>query len=140
MFLELLNEHYFEWNDLLEFRHCKILKKKNELSDIDVAFVEGAISPSKEEKELRKIRAASKKLVAVGACAVTGMPSACRNLFDSKTKKEIAPFLKLYNLSEKVEPLKTFVKVDAEIPGCPMDQGIFLSVLNNYLKEFGIRK
>ena len=138
MFVELLNDHYFEWKKVVEFRHCKMLKEKNELSDIDVAFVEGAVSSPHEENMLKEIRNASKKLVAIGACAVTGMPSGHRNLFDAKTKKEISKFLQMYHLNENVQPLKAFVKVDAEVPGCPMDTNRFLAVLNTYLKEFGV--
>jgi coenzyme F420-reducing hydrogenase gamma subunit len=139
IFLELLNEHYFEWKDLIDFVNCKMLKSKNELRELDVAFVEGAISTAHEEEMLKKIRTVAKKLVAVGACACTGMPSGHRNLFDEKRKKEIANFLAMYNLREKVQPLKYFVEVDGEIGGCPMREEQFIAVLEKYLREFGIK-
>ena len=34
--------------------------------------------------------------------------------------------------------MKEIVAVDAEVPGCPMDEAAFLSVLNKYLSEFGV--
>lgn len=140
VFVELLNEHYFEWKPLVEFVHCKILKSKNELKEMDVAFIEGAISSDHEEHKLKEIRNLAKKLVAVGACACTGMPSAHRNLFDAKRKKEITHFLQMYHLWEKVHPVKAFVQVDDEVTGCPMIESQFLAVMEKYLKEFGIKK
>jgi coenzyme F420-reducing hydrogenase gamma subunit len=75
IFVELLNKYYFQWKELIEFRHCKALKSVNKFGKFDVAFIEGAISTKREEDELVKIRKSSKKIVAVGACACTGMPS-----------------------------------------------------------------
>jgi coenzyme F420-reducing hydrogenase gamma subunit len=138
MFAEMLNDHFEEWSKLLEFRHCRVLKSKNELSDIDVAFVEGAIASDKDSEELRKIRANSRKLVAIGSCAVTGMPSAQRNMFDEKLKQEIKPIVEHFKLNEKAVPLKEVVQVDDNVPGCPMNEQIFLQVVTKYLKEFGV--
>lgn len=138
--VELLNDHYFEWKTLVEFVHCKVLKSKNELRGLDVAFIEGAIANDYEEEKLREIRKLAKKLVAVGACACTGMPAGHRNLFDAKKKKEISSFLKLYNQREKVQPIKDFVQVDDEVAGCPMVEAQFLTVLEKYLREFGIKQ
>lgn len=138
--LELMNERYFEWMKKIEFVHAKMLKSKNELKNLDVAFVEGAISGKKEEEDVRRIRDNTKRLVAVGACAVTGFPSAQRNNFTKEQMERIQPFLKLHRLNEKVEPVKKFVTVDAEVPGCPMDEKTFLAILDRYCAEFGIGK
>jgi coenzyme F420-reducing hydrogenase gamma subunit len=138
VFVELLNDHYFEWKEKIDFAHVKMLKSKNDMSNLDVAFVEGAISTDQEEKELKEIRANCKKLIAIGACAVTGLPSAQRNNFDEDTKKEIKPFLKSYGLWEKVKKLDEIVKVDVTVPGCPMDANLFLKTIEATFKEFGI--
>ncbi|MFH1182481.1 MAG: hypothetical protein V1702_05975 [Candidatus Woesearchaeota archaeon] len=138
MFAEMLNDHFEEWSKLLEFRHARILKSKNTMEGIDVAFVEGAIAKEKDAEELRKIRQNSKKLVAIGSCACTGMPSAQRNLFDEKLKQEIKPIIEHFKLNEKAVPLKDVVQVDDNVPGCPMNEEIFLQVLQKYLKEFGV--
>lgn len=140
IFTELLNDHYFEWKEQLEFVYCKVLKSKNELKEMDVAFVEGAISSDHEKKMLLKIRKLAKRLVATGACACTGMPSGHRNLFDAKKKKEISGVLRMYNLWENVMPLKEFVTVDDEVQGCPMVAVRFIMVLEKYLREFGIKQ
>jgi len=138
VFVELMNDNYFVWKDLVEFRHARVLKTKNELSDIDVAFVEGAIATAKDEEYLKQIRAVSKKLVAIGSCAVKGNPSAQRNDFDERKKKEIEPQIMRWGLNQKVKTLKEIVQVDDEVDGCPMSEERFLAVLTKYLKEFGV--
>jgi coenzyme F420-reducing hydrogenase gamma subunit len=139
IFVELLNQYYFEWKELLEFKHCKILKSKNKSGRFDVAFIEGAISTKKEEQELIEIRKKSKKLVAVGACACTGLPSGARNSFNPKTMERIAPFLRKHKLHKKVVPVNSVVNVDDSLPGCPMVQKQFLNLLERYLKEFKVK-
>lgn len=138
IFTELLNDHYVEWFKLIDFKSARVLKKSGEIKDIDVAFVEGAIANQKDEEELKKIRANSKKLVAIGACAMTGMPSAQRNDFSDALKKEIFPMVRFYGLKKKVQKLDELVTVDDKVPGCPMSEALFLNVLNKYLKEFGV--
>ncbi|HLC65686.1 MAG TPA: hypothetical protein VJI46_06205 [Candidatus Nanoarchaeia archaeon] len=139
IFTEMLNDHYAEWSKVIEFQHVRILKKNNMLKGLDVAFVEGAIASEKDAGKAKKIRDNCKKLVAIGSCAVTGMPSAQRNLFDEEKKKEIAFLLERFKLAEKVVPLSEVVKVDAQVPGCPMSENDFLAMLESCLKEFGIR-
>jgi len=138
IFIELMNNHFSEWEKLLDFKYCKLLKTKNELKDIDVAFVEGAISTFKEEEMLKQIRKESKKIVAIGSCAVNGSPSNQRNFFSEDTKSEIKFILDNFGHREKVSPLNEIVTVDDFVPGCPMDENKFLEVLNKYLKEFKV--
>lgn len=140
MMTELLNEYFFKWKEVLDIRYAKVLKTKNILDELDVAFVEGAISSQVQVERLKQIREKSKKLVAIGACAVIGLPSTQRNLFDEKTKAEIQPILDRFKYTEKVMKLDEVVAVDAVISGCPMDTDKFLEVLNNLLEEFGIKE
>jgi len=139
LFVELLNQNYFKWKEEVEFRHCRQLKTDNRHGKFDVAFVEGAISTKKEEDELKEIRKNSKRLVAVGACACTGLPSGQRNSFTPEMLKSIRPFLKAHELRDKIVPLSAIVKVDSLLPGCPMVPAQFLSLLDRYLVEFGVR-
>jgi len=138
IFIELLNNHFFDWEKLLDFKYCKLLKSKGDIKNLDVAFVEGAISTFKEEKRLKEIRKNCKKLVAIGSCAVNGSPSNQRNFFSEDTKKEIKMVLDEFGHREKVSPLNEIVKVDDNVPGCPMDENKFLELLNKYFKEFKV--
>lgn len=127
-----------EWKNLLDIKSALVLQKKSEIKDLDVAFVEGAITSQKQEKKLLEIRKESKRLVAIGACACVGMPSSQRNLFDQTTREEIINILIRFQYSDKVKRLSEVITVDDQVPGCPMDENIFLNVVNKYLKEFGI--
>jgi NAD-reducing hydrogenase small subunit len=136
IFVELMNDKFFEWREKIEFRHCKVLKTKNELKDLDVAFIEGAISTKKDLEMLKEIRKNCKKLVAVGACAITGMPAAQRNNFNQGTKKEIQFILDRFDHLDKVYPVGEIVKVDDTVPGCPIVPEKLNEVMNKYIAEF----
>lgn len=138
IFMEILNNFYREWKNLIDFRVISVMQKREDFADLDVAFVEGAITSDKQEKKLLEIRNKSKKLVAIGACACIGMPSAQRNLFDEKTKKEIENIIIRFQYAKRVRKLSEIVAVDDQVPGCPMDEKTFLAVIYKYLREFGI--
>ena len=135
IFTELLNDHWQVWKDKIEFVHALVLKKKNELKDLDIAFVEGAITTESQEVLLKQIRINSKKLVAIGSCACTGMPSAQRNWFNDEKKKEINNLLIRFKYADKVKRLKDIVQVDAEVNGCPMVEQVFLQVINDLISK-----
>ncbi len=138
---ELLNDHLDEWKKVVEFRHLKALKTKNEITGLDVAFIEGAISSESQAKEVEKIRANAKYVVAIGACACTGMPSASRNAFVSEEiNDKIKWYLSHFSYSKKVVKLDEVIKVDDSVQGCPMNAASFLEILTKYLKLFEIVK
>ena len=140
MFVEMLNQHFFEWKEKLEFRYCPLLKSRNNsFEGSDVTFVEGAIATKEDEEKLKMIREKSKRIVAIGSCACTGLPSAQRNSFDEPTRREIMIIVERFGHLEKVHPIKDIVKVDYQVPGCPMDERIFLSVLEKVLAEFEVK-
>ena len=135
--MELLNDRYFRWMDFLEICYSKVLRKRNDMTNLDIAFVEGAVASRQQEEELRKIRKNAKKLVAIGSCAVTGMPSAQRNEFTEKVKKEISFATSSSSYRKTVSPVHEVVPVDEGVPGCPMSEQAFLAVLQKLAKEFG---
>lgn len=136
MMTEVMNDHWQEWKQIFDFRHARVLQSKNVLDELDIAFVEGAIASEKQAQELREIRQKSKKLVAVGACAIVGMPSAQRNYFNEEQRKEIEFLLARFSALPKVLKVSEVVKVDMEIPGCPMDPADFLAKVNALVNEF----
>jgi len=138
LFTELLNDHFIEWSKVIEFQHVRILKKNNNIKGLDVAFVEGAIASKVDALKLQEIRKNSKILVSIGSCAINGMPSAQRNQFDPKTNKEIEFLIKRFNLSKNVKTVSDIVKIDDKVPGCPMNEEVFLKLINKYLKDFNI--
>jgi len=139
IFTELLNDHWREWKKLIDFRHARVLKSQNVLDELDVAFVEGALSSQAHIDKLKEIRQKSKKIVAVGSCAVVGLPSAQRNTFGPEDIEAIRePYLEKFKYLPKVLKLAEVVKIDAQLPGCPMDPKQFLKLVDEVLKEFKI--
>lgn len=136
---ELLNDHLDQWKGLVEFRHLKALKTTNSLEGLDVAFIEGAISSPTQAKEAQKIRDNSKYVVAIGSCALTGLPSASRNnLVSDKVNYKLYWYFSHFDYSDKVQKLTDVIKVDDQVAGCPMSPDLFISTLERYLKLFGI--
>ncbi|MFC1626827.1 hypothetical protein ACFL1P_01335 [Patescibacteria group bacterium] len=140
LFTEILNDHYKEWKKLIEFRSAIVLQKKETLSDIDVSFIEGAVTSQEQEDKVKKIRSVSKKVVAIGSCAVAGNPSNWRDTFDEKTREEIEPILVRFQYAPSVKKLADVIQIDDQVAGCPMQEQAFLTVVNKYLEEFGIVK
>lgn len=139
LFTELLNYHLDDWKKLVEFRYLKALKTNNFIENLDVAFIEGAISSKKQLDEVKKIRNNSKYVVAIGSCACTGMPSASRNDFgDKEINEKIKWYLSHFDYSDKVIKLSDAIKIDDIVDGCPMSVSVFLEILNKYLKLFKI--
>ncbi len=135
IFTELLNTRYQHWLKKIEFVHARIFKKDDtgDLQEMDIAFVEGAISSNRQEEKLKKIREKARVLVAVGACAVSGAPSNQRNFFNRDNLDEIKPILEKFQYKDKVLKISDVVKVDEIIPGCPMNEEIFLKLMEKYL-------
>lgn len=127
VFSELLNDHWLEWKKLIEITNARVLRTKNVMEDFDIAFIEGAIASPKHVEKLTEVRKLANKLVAVGACACTGMPSAQRNLFNPTQKANIQPLVDKFGSLPKVLKVSEVVKVDAEVPGCPMDPNDFVT-------------
>ena len=135
LFSELLNTHYDKWKKIIDIRTARILNKKEDTNDLDVAFVEGAIASQRDADKLKKIRKSSKILVAIGACACDGLPSSQRNNFNSKQRKEIEKEVKDFNLLKETVPLNKIVRVDEYVQGCPMNEQVFLQTLDKCIKK-----
>ncbi len=132
---ELMNEHWQEWKKLFDFKHARVLKSKNEWDNFDIAFIEGAVSSEEQIATVKKIRKLSIKVVAIGSCAVQGLPAGQRNNFTEGQQNAIAFLLKRFAALPKVLKVSEVIKVDAEVTGCPMDPNNFLQTVNNLIKK-----
>jgi coenzyme F420-reducing hydrogenase gamma subunit len=100
----------------------------------DVALVEGSVSTPAQLEELRSIRARSKKLVTIGACATAGGVQALRN------GRDVRGFIDaVYASPEYISTLDdstavaSHVAVDYELRGCPIDKQQLIEVLTAML-------
>lgn len=116
--------------EIIQFREA--MSERGE--DYAVVFVEGSITRESDEARLKAIRGKAAVLVALGACAHIGGINAIKNL---------APLdeVRRYVYGDKAEwfatyaarPLSAVVKVDAFIPGCPIDRNEFIKVVSAVL-------
>ncbi len=137
MFAEVLNDYFFEFKKHFNIIDASVFSSKRDLtSPVDIAFIEGASNSPEHTQGMKKIRARAKKVVAIGSCACTGMPSAHRNNFDADQKAEIGHLLEKFNFSDNVQKLTDIIPVDAQVPGCPMDLDKFMAAVNALLVEF----
>lgn len=120
--IELMNTRFFEYRERMEISNFRIMRTNRKIGKMDFAIIEGAISTESEKRKLLEIRKNAKKIVAIGSCAITGMPSAQRNFFDEEKKKRIKEQVVRLHQLKTIEPLKKYVKVDFQIPGCPCDK------------------
>jgi sulfhydrogenase subunit delta len=125
-FLDLLPE--------IELADFKQFEDLPEPPEYDISILEGCPITKKDLERLKKIREKSKVLVALGACACLGGIARIKNYGD---KKEIIRYV--YDNPEginnpDVHPLKEYVKVDLEIPGCPINGEEFLRIMKEFLE------
>jgi len=98
----------------------------------DVSLVEGSITTPADAERIREVRAASRYLVTIGACATAGGVQALRNF-----SEDLAPIV--YARPEYIDSLRTstpiaeHVPVDFELQGCPIDRRQLLEVIGALL-------
>ena len=89
--------------------------------DYDVALVDGNISRADEVERIKDIRAKAKVLVAMGSCACFGGVNQQKNRFEiDDVVKEV--YGEHAVETDKVRRIADVVKVDLEIPGCPVSK------------------
>lgn len=97
---------------------------------VDVALIEGSISTPDEEARIKRIRAAARHLVAIGACATSGGIQALRNL-PHEGDWVAAVYAKPEHIETlaQVRAISEVVKVDLELWGCPITSAQILAAL-----------
>ena len=127
--------------DIVEFREAM----SETAPRIDVAFIEGSINREMDADRLRKIRARSKLLVSLGACACNGNVQARSNLFapaqnlgkvygeDARDRVQTDPEHWPLWAHTRVRSIKEVVDVDYELRGCPMVKEEFLHLVKTLI-------
>jgi len=97
----------------------------------DIAIIEGCVTRSDEIDIVKDIRAKSKIVVAIGACACTGgIPSIADFIAPEKMKEHVyGNTVKRDFSSVKVSGIDKHIKVDYYLRGCPIDQDEFFALV-----------
>ncbi len=116
--------------EAVHISHFAEASSRLEPGPYDVALVEGSITTPEDRHRLLKLRAESKFLVTIGACATAGGVQALRNFADHQE------FMRsVYARPDYIEtlatstPISSHVKVDFELRGCPIDKHQLLEVI-----------
>jgi len=102
----------------------------------DIAIVEGSITRPQDAERLKQIRARTKTLIALGACATIGGVNALKNKLapGEAAKCVYGASAGLPHLhSEKTLAVHEVVPVDLQIHGCPIDNREFGAILRSLL-------
>ncbi|MCK4282022.1 MAG: hypothetical protein KAX10_07900 [Candidatus Lokiarchaeota archaeon] len=86
--------------DKVNLVRCSFMRDENNISENDIALIEGCVSEEKQIDILKNIRSKSKRVIALGTCAAFG------GMLALSTVKE-------------AEPISNYIEIDGIIPGCP---------------------
>jgi coenzyme F420-reducing hydrogenase gamma subunit len=118
----------------VEIAHFTEASSAEAAGPYDVSLVEGSVTTERDTRRIVQIRAASRVLVSIGACATAGGIQALRNFAD------VAEFTSVvYARPEYISTLATstavadHVTVDFELRGCPIDKGQLLELITALL-------
>ncbi|PIW75249.1 MAG: hypothetical protein CO002_03080 [Candidatus Portnoybacteria bacterium CG_4_8_14_3_um_filter_44_10] len=128
-----LGERFLGLAGKIKIGDFAFLEERPESETFDIAFVEGAPITEKNKERLLDLRKRSKVLVALGACACLG---GIAEIKDYQDKNERVRYV--YKNIESIEnpdiiPLRDLVKVDLEIPGCPINKEEFLDIVKKLI-------
>lgn len=100
----------------------------------DISLVEGSITTPHDRDRIQEIRAQSRTLVTIGACATSGGIQALRNFGDIQEFTQLVYATPQYieTLAEST-PISAHVRVDFELRGCPINKSQLLEVLKAIL-------
>jgi sulfhydrogenase subunit delta len=100
----------------------------------DLSLVEGSITTADDAERIRAVRAASRALVTIGACATAGGIQALRNFVDVEDFVAAVYASPGYvSTLETSTPIAAHVEVDFELHGCPINKRQLLEVVTAYL-------
>jgi F420-non-reducing hydrogenase small subunit len=114
-------------------------------NDLDIAIVEGGIRTEHDEALVKEVRKKAKSVIALGSCACFGGLPSLANIYDNEemlnyvytktqgTSGVEIPREEIPRVTQKQEPISSYIKVDYEIPGCPPEPNDIALVLGGIL-------
>jgi sulfhydrogenase subunit delta len=101
----------------------------------DVSLVEGSITNPDDAERIQQVRAASRTLVTIGACATAGGIQALRNFADVREYAAIVyADPRFVATLDRSTPIADHVPVDLELRGCPIDKRQLLETIGALLR------
>lgn len=137
-----MDERLVELSEYMDVLYSPYVDQKEFPEGVDLTIVEGALSSDHDVEMIKTIRQNSKKILALGDCAITGNVSTMKNLYGTRAIMETGygqnadhnesgeyPHLVVPKLLDRVHPLHEIVPVDYFVPGCPTPADAIYTVL-----------
>ena len=135
-----MDERLIELAELADLVYSPLVDAKEFPDEVDIVLVEGAVASEADEQKIKKVRAHSKLLIAMGDCAITGNVPSMRNpigpeailnraYIENADAQPQIPCVVVPKLLRIVRPIHEFVKVDVFLPGCPPSADTFHTAL-----------
>lgn len=139
-----MDERLLAVADQIDLVYSPLVDHKVFPDDVDVTFLEGAVTNEDDLHKLKLVRSKSKLIVALGDCAVTANVPSMRNFcavedlysrayIENAQAQPQIPTLDIPPLLDKTRPLHEVVKVDIHIPGCPPHRDHIFYVVSELL-------
>jgi len=129
-----LGERFLEFLTRVDIGDFRLFEGIPDVPKYDIAIVEGTPITKGNIKRLKDVREKSKILVAIGACACMGGVQEIKDYRGDKHKliRQIYPNIRGID-NPNIKAVKEVVKVDLEIPGCPINKEEFFRLINKLL-------
>jgi sulfhydrogenase subunit delta len=100
----------------------------------DVSLVEGSITTAHDAERIRDVRASSRTLITIGACATAGGIQALRNFANvEEFTRAVYASSDYISTLDSSTPISAHVRVDFELHGCPINKHQLLEVISAHL-------
>jgi coenzyme F420-reducing hydrogenase gamma subunit len=125
-----LEDHLLALTDRFQFVEFAEATSKRSSGPFDILFVEGSISTPEQAVEIVRLRAATKTLVTIGACATAGGIQALRTASEHEAfRAAVYPSPGFVDSLAVASPIAAHVTVDHELRGCPIDGNQLVELL-----------
>ena len=116
--------------DRIDIAHFAEASSDLQAGPYDVALVEGSITTDEDAARILRVRADSRFLITIGACATAGGIQALRNWGDvDEWVRSIYPSPEFIHTLATSTPIAEHVLVDFELHGCPINHHQLVDVL-----------
>lgn len=139
-----MDERILDLGEVAELVFSPLVDAKVFPDSVDLTLVEGSVSSEEDLEKIKRVRARTRVLVALGDCAVTGNVPAMRNPFgvdsvlacgyrERSQPSGEPPHLVIPRLLDRVCPIHEVVEVDLTVPGCPPSAEVIHHVVTELL-------
>jgi len=129
-----LGERFLEFLTKVNIGDFRLAEELPDVKKYDIAIVEGTAITKEQLRRLKIVRKKSKILIALGACACVGGPQEIKDYRGNKNQLMRIVYPNIRGIDNpNIKSVKELVKVDFEIPGCPINKEEFFRIINELI-------